>query len=127
MRLFSRIEWIILQTSKSWGAAAKRYASAIRVSSPVFFLGNTATTDKSAPKTPMASSVFLTCKTRLRFFPCMDYRQNEMKTLIVFINPPPLVEDPKGFYLYKTHGYPLDVSGGVKMHQNRRDKNVWVF
>ncbi len=60
MRLFSRIEWIILQTSKSWGAAAKRYASAIRVSSPVFFLGNTATTDESAQTIPMDSSFFLT-------------------------------------------------------------------
>ena len=68
MRLFSRIEWIILQTSKSWGAAAKRYASAIRVSSPFFFLGNTATTDESAPKIPTASFFFLTCKDPFALF-----------------------------------------------------------
>jgi hypothetical protein len=68
MRLFSRIDCITLQTSKSWGAAAKRYASVTRVSLPVFFLGNTATTDESAPKTPMASSFFLTYQEPLTLF-----------------------------------------------------------
>ena len=63
MKLFSRRELILQQTSKSWGAAAMRYASLIRAPSPFRPCGNSAMMDESAAMMPTTSPIiFLKCQ-----------------------------------------------------------------